>query len=60
MTRHLIRSASKTLNVRLCLDHFLKLSSCNIWGDYLLKLDDSILLQKEDDNEEKMMAKNIE
>ena len=28
----------------------LKLSSRNIWGDYLLKLDDGILLQKEDDD----------
>ena len=30
---------------------FLKLSSRNIWGDYLLKLDDGVLLQKEDDKD---------
>ena len=60
MSRHLIRCASKTLNIDYVWIIFLKLSSRNIWGDYLLKLDGSILLQKEDDNKEEMMAKNIE
>ena len=41
----------KNIKPLLCLDYFLKLSSRNIWGDYLLKLDDGILLQKEDDED---------